>query len=56
MSTTSAPIKLCTYIASSAGAVGSGAVYTRHVEAIQILRRVILRINTKLDFLILKLH
>jgi multidrug resistance efflux pump len=40
----------------AAGAVGNGAVYTQHVEAIQILRKVILRINTKLDYLILKLH
>jgi multidrug resistance efflux pump len=39
-----------------AGAVGNGAVYTRHVEMIQILRRVILRIGAKLDYLILKMH
>jgi len=39
-----------------AGAVGNGAVYTKHVEVIQILRRVILRIGAKLDYLILKLH
>jgi multidrug resistance efflux pump len=39
-----------------AGAVGHGAVYTERVEAIQILRRVILRVGAKLDFLILKLH
>jgi hypothetical protein len=40
----------------AAGAVGAGAVYTRHVEAIQILRKVILRISAKLDYLVLKLH
>jgi multidrug resistance efflux pump len=40
----------------AAGAVGNGAIYTKHVEAIQILRRVILRIGAKLDYLILKLH
>ena len=39
-----------------AGAVGHGAIYTEHGEMIQIIRRVILRIGTKLDYLILKLH
>jgi multidrug resistance efflux pump len=39
-----------------AGAVGHGAIYTERVEAIQILRKVILRIGAKLDYLILKLH
>jgi multidrug efflux pump subunit AcrA (membrane-fusion protein) len=38
------------------GARGHAAVYTEHVEAIQILRRVLLRISAKLDWLILKLH
>ncbi len=40
----------------AAGAVGSGAVYTDSGEAIHILRKVILRISTKIDWLILKLH
>ena len=40
----------------AAGAVGNGAVYTKHVEMIQILRRVILRIGAKLDYLVLKMH
>ena len=40
----------------AAGAHGIGAVYTDSGEAIQILRRVILRISAKLDWLILKLH
>jgi multidrug resistance efflux pump len=39
-----------------AGAVGHGAIYTEHVEAIQILRKVILRIGAKMDYLIMKLH
>ena len=40
----------------AAGAHGIGAVYTDSGEAIQILRKVILRISAKLDWLILKLH
>ena len=40
----------------AAGAVGHGAIYTNHVVAIQILRRIILRIGAKLDYLILKMH
>jgi len=39
-----------------AGALGQGAIYTEHGAAIQILRRVILRVGAKLDYLILKLH
>jgi len=39
-----------------AGAVGDGAIYTDHLAAIQIIRKVILRVGTKLDYLILKLH
>jgi multidrug resistance efflux pump len=40
----------------AAGARGAAAIYTEHVEAIQILRKIILRINTKINYLILKLH
>jgi multidrug resistance efflux pump len=40
----------------AAGAKGNAAVYTDSGEAIQILRRVLLRISAKLDWLILKLH
>jgi multidrug resistance efflux pump len=40
----------------AAGAEGHGAIYTEHVEAIQILRMVILRIGAITDFLVLKLH
>lgn len=39
-----------------AGAVGNGAIYTERLEEIQILRKVILRIGAKLDYLILKMH
>jgi multidrug resistance efflux pump len=40
----------------AAGARGSGAVYTDSGEPIQILRKVIVRVGAKLDWLILKLH
>lgn len=40
----------------AAGAHGAGAVYTDSGKPIQILRRVLIRISTKLDWLILKLH
>ncbi|HUI98685.1 MAG TPA: hypothetical protein VLY46_00535, partial [Usitatibacter sp.] len=40
----------------AAGARGAAAIYTDHVEAIQILRKIILRVGTKLNYLILKLH
>lgn len=40
----------------AAGAHGNGAIYTDSGHAVHILRKVILRIGTKLDWLILKLH
>jgi multidrug resistance efflux pump len=40
----------------AAGAVGSGAVYTESMQFLHIIRKVILRVGTKLDALILKLH
>jgi len=40
----------------AAGAVGHGAIYTEHFHEIQILRKVIIRVGTYLDYLILKLH
>jgi multidrug resistance efflux pump len=40
----------------AAGARGSAAIYTEHGEAVQILRRVLLRITTKINYLILKMH
>ena len=38
------------------GAVGNGAIYTDSMEMIHILRKVFMRVGTKLDSLILKLH
>jgi multidrug resistance efflux pump len=40
----------------AAGAVGHGAIYTEHVEAIQILRKVLVRVSSITNYLILKLH
>lgn len=40
----------------AAGAHGAGAVFTDSGHAIQILRKVLIRVNSKLDWLILKLH
>jgi hypothetical protein len=40
----------------AAGARGNAAIYTESLEFVHILRKVILRINTKLNYLILKLH
>ncbi|MEJ8857277.1 HlyD family secretion protein [Variovorax robiniae] len=39
-----------------AGAVGDGAIYTQHLEVIQIIRKVIVRVGAKIDYLVLKLH
>ena len=38
------------------GARGVGAIYTERFRAIQILRKVFIRVSTKLDSLVLKLH
>jgi multidrug resistance efflux pump len=40
----------------ASGAIGAGAVYSDSFHAIHILRKVIVRIGAKLDWLILKLH
>jgi hypothetical protein len=40
----------------ASGAMGSGAIYTDSGEPLHILRKVILRVGTKIDWLILKLH
>jgi multidrug resistance efflux pump len=40
----------------AAGAVGHAAIYTEHGEAIHILRKVILRVGSYINYLILKLH
>jgi hypothetical protein len=40
----------------AAGARGQGAIYTQHGRLIHLVRKVIVRISAKLDYLILKLH
>jgi multidrug resistance efflux pump len=40
----------------AAGAVGHGAIYTQHGRHIQILRKVILRVGSYVNYLVLKLH
>jgi hypothetical protein len=40
----------------AAGARGAGAIYTDYAEMIHIVRKVIMRVGAKLDWLILKLH
>ena len=40
----------------AAGAVGHGAIYTQHGHHIHILRKVILRVGSYVNYLILKLH
>jgi len=40
----------------AAGAQGDAAIYTQHLVAIHILRKVLLRVSTKMNYLILKLH
>jgi multidrug resistance efflux pump len=40
----------------AAGASGAGAIYTEKAEMIHILRKIIVRVGAKLDWLILKLH
>ena len=40
----------------AAGAAGNAAIYTDHVEAIQIIRKVILRVGSYINYLVLKLH
>jgi multidrug resistance efflux pump len=40
----------------AAGAMGQGAIYTEHLAAIHILRKVILRVGSYTNYLILKLH
>ena len=39
-----------------AGARGHAAIYTEGFHPVHILRKVILRTGTKLDWLVLKLH
>jgi multidrug resistance efflux pump len=40
----------------ASGAAGAGAVYTDSGAAIHILRKILIRVSAKLDWLILKLH
>jgi hypothetical protein len=40
----------------AAGARGAGAVYTDSGEMLHIIRKVIVRVGAKIDWLILKLH
>jgi len=40
----------------AAGAAGDAAIYTQHLAAIHIVRKVILRVGAYTDYLILKLH
>lgn len=40
----------------AAGAAGNAAIYTEHGKMIQIIRKVILRVGSYLNYLVLKLH
>lgn len=40
----------------AAGAIGEGAIYTEHLAAIHIIRKVIMRVGSITNYLILKLH
>jgi multidrug resistance efflux pump len=40
----------------AAGAAGGSAIYTDHVHAVHIIRKVILRVGSYLNYLVLKLH
>jgi multidrug resistance efflux pump len=40
----------------AAGAAGDAAIYTEHLHAIHIIRKVILRVGSYINYLILKLH
>ena len=40
----------------AAGAVGDGAIYTDHIAAIHIIRKVIMRVGSITNYLVLKLH
>ena len=40
----------------AAGAAGSAAIYTEHLAAIHIIRKVVLRVGAYINYLILKLH
>jgi multidrug resistance efflux pump len=50
------PDKKDTELFMASGAAGIGAVYTDSGAAIHILRKILIRVSAKLDWLILKLH
>jgi hypothetical protein len=40
----------------AAGATGDAAIYTNHAEFLHVLRKVILRVGSITNYLVLKLH
>ncbi len=40
----------------AAGAVGNGAIYTEHLKPVHLVRRVVLRVSSIMNYLVLKLH
>jgi hypothetical protein len=40
----------------AAGAAGHAAIYTQHLAAIHVVRKVILRVGSYVNWLVLKLH
>ncbi len=40
----------------AAGATGDAAIYTQHAQFLHILRKVILRVGSYMNYLVLKLH
>jgi len=40
----------------AAGAVGAGAIYTEHGKILHIIRKVFVRVSTKIDWFVFKLH
>ena len=38
------------------GAVGAGAIYTEHGKILHIIRKVFVRVSTKMDWFVWKLH
>jgi multidrug resistance efflux pump len=40
----------------AAGAAGDAAIYTDHLHAVHIIRKVMLRVGSYLNYLVLKLH
>jgi hypothetical protein len=40
----------------AAGAAGDAAIYTDHLHAVHIIRKIIMRVGSYLNYLVLKLH